>query len=531
MLSTPARPIPRSVAAGYPVAEGQTLHDGTTWSWLSSRYFTLVLLTLSLPFICLAGRPLFGDAWWVMASGRVLVEQGQIPQADPFTFAPHTSVYFDVQWLGQLAFYTAYRLLGLEGVAVFNAAVASLTFGLILRLAWQRSHNMAAATLSVLFAELTALWFLHPRAQTLAFAAFAATAVLLTAVRPRLRTLVGLGALAALWANLHGSFFIGPVLSLLLLAGEVGEALLQSRWRSLIGQPRVRFLTLAVLAQALGTLVNPYGLGIYSYLLKFSVDPIIRDHISEWLPTTATDFPGAEFFAAVGITIAVLVWARSRVALADLLVVGLFAVLGLQAYRNIPWWGLATSPILATYLARWSMPRQLARLGLVFIASRRQVRGNLLRAALMSVVLVGSLPWGKAANPWLSAEQRSLISSDYPQAAASFLATHPLGSHVFTDHGWGSYMDWWSWPRYQPMIDPAIEIHPTDAWLDIMRLNAGHATWEEIADRYGVDVLMLRYETQTRLIEAVQRSPRWQPVYEDDQTIIYVRSTDQEARS
>src|SRR5207244_123886 len=86
---------PDHLVCRLPVSSTLSLHDALP----ICRHFTLVLLTLSLPFICLAGRPLFGDVWWVMANGQALFDQGQLLQADPFTFAPHTSTYFDVQWL------------------------------------------------------------------------------------------------------------------------------------------------------------------------------------------------------------------------------------------------------------------------------------------------------------------------------------------------------------------------------------------------------------------------------------------------
>lgn len=530
MLSNPARPI----SSGFPTNQSRLalqLGASGVWPLLASRYFTLVVLTLALPFICLAGRPLFGDVWWVIASGRELVQQGQLLQADPFTFAPHTAAYFDAQWLAQFLYFCSYRLLGLGGVSLFNATAVSVTFGILLALAWERTRNMAAATVSVLLAELTALWFLHPRAQTLSFTTFAATWWLLSRRRLQLHTLLALGTVQAVWANLHGSFFLGPVLTILLLGGEVSEAALQGQLRSVLRNGRVRLLLLALAAQAVGTLVTPYGPGIYTYVLKLSVDPTIRDHIAEWVPTTAADFPGAEFFASVALTLAIIGLARSRVAMKDLLMLGLFAVLGVQAYRNIPWWALVNAPILVVYLARLQLPTRLAGIARYFVTSKRPLRGNLIRAALLGFVLIGALPWAKAANPWLSDEQRGMVSGEYPEAAAAYLASHSYGPHVFADHAWSSYLDWRTWPAYQPMMDPSIEVHPAYVWNDIMTLNQGHVSWEELADRYGVDVLLLRPETQPLLISAAERSPRWQAVYRDNQSVIFVRSTELETQS
>jgi hypothetical protein len=201
-----------------------------------------------------------------------------------------------------------------------------------------------------------------------------------------------------------------------------------------------------------------------------------------------------------------------------------FGLLGLQAFRNIPWWSLASAPILATYLARVQLSPRLEKTGACLITSKRQLRGNLIRGVFLVIVLAASLPWMKAANPWLAEEQKRMVADEYPEAAATFLASHSYGSHVFSDHAWSSYLDWRLWPTYRQLMDPSIEIHPTEVWLDIFTLNQGHVSWEDIADRFGVDVMLLRPDTQPLIIAAAERSPRWSAVYRDDQSVIFVRA-------
>jgi hypothetical protein len=142
----------------------------------------------------------------------------------------------------------------------------------------------------------------------------------------------------------------------------------------------------------------------------------------------------------------------------------------------------------------------------------------------LTVVLIAALPGARAINPWLPAGQRGMIPAEYPEAATNFLASHHVGSRILGEHPWGAYIDWWLWPNYQPMIDPAIEVHPAQVWLDVLMIQQGHVSWEELVDRYGADVLMLRRETQEPFIAAVTRSPRWHAVYEDQQTVVYTRS-------
>ena len=491
---------------------------------LANRYTTLVLLSLALPFICLVGRPLTGDIWWVLANGQELVRQGGLLHADPFTFSPHTESYVDAQWLAQLSYYAAYSALGLEGVSLFNALVGTLTFGLLWHLAWKRSRSAPVAALTTVFAGLNVVWYMHPRAQTLALATFAATLNLLDSSRVRIRGVLGLAAIEAVWANLHGSFFLGPLLTLAMLVGEVGDGVIDGRRPGeLVHSPRLRFLALALASQTAASLLTPYGLGLYQYALGLSTDPVIRGYISEWLPTSLSDLAQGEFFASLALVGLVLASSRRRVRLADLCVLGGFAVLGLQAYRNIAWWGVACAPIVAPYLMGVPLPGVLRRVARRLTPARAGIQANLRHAVLIGLVTLAALPWARAANPLLPAGQRSMTSEVYPVQAVDFLAAHDLGSRVFNQHPWGAYLDWRLWPRYQPLIDSAVEQHPDTVWFDIMKLNIGHASFQELLDRYAVDTLLLSLDEQRHLIEVIRESPRWHQVYQDDLAVIYVR--------
>jgi hypothetical protein len=521
MMETLARPLARP--AGQLASRVPAAPRPVSWPWLRSRYFLLVLFSLGLPFICLAGRPLYGDVWWVLANARALVQQGSLLTADPLSFAPHTPSYVDAQWLAQLTYYGAYQLLGLAGVSTLNGVTVMLAFAILLHLGWQRTGQVWAPCAAGLVGVFIAMPFMHPRAQTLSLVVFAAAAWLLAAQRLSLPRLLALGAVEAAWANMHGSFFLGPLLTLTLAAGEVIEAVADRRWRSLLRSPRVHFLAAAFTVQLVGSLLNPYGADLYAYAVRMSGDPMLRKYVTEWAPTSAGDWLEAGFFVAAALEVAVVAVARRRL-MGDLLVLGLFAVLALGAVRNVPWWALISPPFLAPYLAQVQLPAWLARAGRACVPRRENVRTNLVRAGVLGLVAVSALPWSRAGNPLLGVEQRTHVDNIYPVNAVEFLRSHDFGSRIFEQQPWGAYLDWALWPKYQPMVDSAIEVHPKEVWLDVLALNQGRASWEQLLDRYDVDVLLLSKEDQQPLIEAASRSPRWQRVYDDEMAEIYIRA-------
>ena len=151
----------------------------------------------------------------------------------------------------------------------------------------------------------------------------------------------GSRSLVVLWANLHGTFFLAPlVLGLAWIADEVE------------GAPRAG-TTLAVGAASLAaTLVNPFGLRVWAYALSISTNGQISRLLTEWQPPNVRHVDDLIFFASVAAVIAVLARRSRPVPWTLLLPLGVFFVVALTATRNVLWWALAVPPILAAILAK-----------------------------------------------------------------------------------------------------------------------------------------------------------------------------------
>jgi hypothetical protein len=520
MINTTARPRLVSLGAlGQLAATRPTPGVGLRAGWLHlpGLTFTLLLFGFALPVV-LAANPLEGDIWWVLKNGQALLARGDLGTSDPFTFAAHTADAMNVQWLAQLVYYGAYALLGLEGVAAFNVVVITATFCLVFDIGRRRSGSMLAAALATLLTEFVVIWQVQPRAQTLAFLPFAATAWLLACAPRRLSTIAALAAIQAVWANIHGSFFLAPLLTGLVLTGTGLTVLPSGGWRALLRSAEVRFLLRAGGAQALASLANPYGIGLYAYVHRLTGYSVIRQYATEWMPTNLYQAPGFCFFVSLGCATILLGRRRRGITLGDVFTLGVFALLAFQAVRNVAWWGLAIGPIVAVALADSPIPGRVLSLG-------RQVgspRQNLLRAGLIAVLLVSVSPWFKPSNPLLPASWRATVPADYPTAATEFLLSHDLTQRVFADQAWGSYLDWQLWPRYEVMVDSSLETHPREAWEDYIDINAGHVSWQQRLDAYDVHVLLLNPATQQKLIDLVADSTRWQKAYGDELAVIYV---------
>ncbi len=100
------------------------------------------------------------------------------------------------------------------------------------------------------------------------------------------------------WANVHGSFFLGPLVLGLAWLEDLHDRI-EGRHHALI----------AAIASAAAACVTPFGPAVWAYAVGLSVNPEVTRRISEWQPTSLRDGVGILFFASV-LAVAVLLARR-----------------------------------------------------------------------------------------------------------------------------------------------------------------------------------------------------------------------------
>ena len=265
--------------------------------------------------------------------------------------------------------------------------------------------------------------------------------------------------LVAVWANVHGSFVLGPVL--------VGFDWLEDRHER---SPRARQTLLVGVVAMVATLLNPFGIRVWTYTVDIATNPTITRLASEWAPTTVRDLSGAALFASVAVVIWLLARRREPVPWPSILRLLFFFALALPAIRGAVWWGLV-APVT---VAGWLGPGRAAEVG------RADRRGSpVLNLAVVLTVAVGAvvvLPWWRTPEPGGS----SPLLEQAPEgvAAAVEAVSHP-GDHVWIDQVWGSWFEYRT-PDRPVFVDSRIEIIPKDVWDDYGQVGFAGADWREV---------------------------------------------------
>jgi hypothetical protein len=369
-------------------AAGRLPDDALTRAATPRRTVILIaLLALLVAALALCiNRDLNGDLYLLLFSGRYVAEHGPVGH-DPFPTIQAGAEWLNQQWLSELAFYGAERVVGVTGVTVLYALLLAVPLGLLLMAIRHKGWIPLVGIAALYFPGLLAI--IHPRAAGFTLLLFAGLVLLLLAARrsasrpddraaASIWILVAVVALFALWANLHGGFIAG-----LLLIGLVTAGLAIDRWRGIRGAvapSRILALGAAgLLATAAASLATPLGPEIWSYILSFG-NPALELASTEWEP--ATQSPLALCYIAAGAAVGVWIWrgAPAPRAVMPALVMAGFLLFAASSMRNL----IFVAPALAFGIACSATDRPAAAPGAaVGLAAAALAAAGLLYGAVL----------------------------------------------------------------------------------------------------------------------------------------------------
>jgi hypothetical protein len=492
----------------------------------------------ALVFIALAtDRNYLADFWHHLARGRAMAAEGALVDRDLFTFTVAGQEFRDVNWLTQVFYYFLYEQGGLELVQVVNASVLAVTLGLLVVFCRRVSGSSQIAA-GVGIVTFFGLWqILAIRPQTFSLLLFVLLYDLLDRAERRPWLLAIPPLLLALWANLHGAFPAGLML--------IGCFALAGFWRKLQAIRQTGALTLksflcctvifmlspwslCLAASALATLVNAYGWNIYGYVGLTSNTAALR-RIDEWVPPTLDLWIGKAWLVSLVVMLVLIAacWKSGgrRLAAREIILIALFLPLACGSVRMVAWWLLLIAPLVAARLA-WLFPQARDE------PSEEPSRGAGVVFGLIGVAVVLSLPGLQRFNPLLATRSDQRTEGDLDVVRARLADLEPTG-RVFTRFEWGEYLTWSYWPSYTIFMDGRIEIYPDPVWEDYSTVTCGKPSWDEVLDKYRVDVLLLDadYHARTGLLPRVEKSEQWRCMFQQGTALVYLRQASSVARA
>lgn len=436
------------------------------WTFLAVALPALAALIASLASV---------DLTYHLRAGADILAGGGIPTTDTWTFTAPGAPWTDQQWGAQVILAAVYQLGGWTGLVVLRAALVVVIFGCLFAIGRRRGLTARTSALLTLGAFVVSAVALGLRPQLLGMAIFAVVLLLVVERREHPRRLWAIPVLVVIWANIHGSFFLGPVV--------LGLAWLEDL-HDRVAMPRRTLLTAVV--SAIAACLTPFGPGVWAYALGLSVNPDVTARISEWQPTSLRDIPGILFFASVLGVVALIARRGRATSWPTLAWLAVFFVIGAYAIRGVAWWPLgAVVAVSGMFAAEAGAETRLEPLGTP--AMRRLNLGVVGAVILVGVLL---LPIWRPTDPALGAPVR--VVGDVPAGITAALRQMARpGDRLFNPQPWGSWFEF-AIPELPVAIDSRIELFPADVWRTYEDIVAGSDGWQARLHDWGATIVVVR---------------------------------------
>lgn len=499
------------------------------WYRVSSADVVFIVLAAIVFTGCRRGMLDDPGLGWHLRNVDAMIEQGGWLTSDPFSGPRGGQPYLTNQWLGEIPFWLGERWAGLEGIAGVATVILALMLTCLYRMMMRDGVPWPVAVMWIAVGALATSpsWVARPNLFTMFFLLLTwRVCVLLHEGRCSKAFSLWLLPLFAVWANTHGGFIAGFT-----ILG--GTFLIEATLAGISPTPADRHAALnravhmGVLSVGafLATLANPYGYGLYPWILQLLGEPFFMGLHLEW---RSPDFhqPGAFRYELLMLLFPLILGlSRRRPNLVELGLAIFWLHMALTGVRYVALWVLIAVPVMARCCLEILWLQDLSfRMGgyeekSTIMSSRTTPSPWLGMAlgALMLVVGVKALE-GKYARhnpsiiPQASLDRLVEIHRQRPQAV------------VFHAYDWGGYLTWKGWPGLRNWIDDRNEVQGRQHIEDYFAILEAHPGWEmKLADG-GVDLIsMFPGAPLTRALE--QAGSGWRELHRDPHLVIFERAS------
>jgi hypothetical protein len=465
-------------------------------------------LAVGLPAVAavLASLSSVDLTYQLRAGAEILGGQG-IPATDTWTFTANGLPWTDQQWGAQVILGAIYQASSWTGLVLFRAFLTGLIFGCLFLIGRRRGLVARDAALLALAAFLVAAVALALRPQLIGMALFAVVLVLVTDRRAHPGRLWAIPFIVLAWANIHGSFFLGPVVLGLAWLEDIHDKVPSAH----------RTLVVAV-ASAAAACVTPFGPAVWAYALGLSTNRLVTERITEWGATSLQDLAGLLFYGSAMAVVVLIARRGSRTSWPTLAWLAVFFVIGAYAVRGVAWWPLGAGAAIAGVLvtSRIADPAHPEPLGTPLMRKL-----NVLVAALIVLAGIALLPVWRPTNAG-TGTPRGVVAMAPPGITGTLRTMAAPGDHVFNPQPWGSWLEF-ALPDLPVAIDSRIELFPASVWDAYEDVIAGVDGWQDQLAAWDVSWVVVAAPDQafaTRLTGA-----RWRQVYTDEDGSVFAAPT------
>jgi hypothetical protein len=499
-----------------------SIQKGKRVNILLSGRRRLVLFFMLLIFAG-AARPITDpDFWWHLRTGQFIVETHTIPHADIFSTLRFGSEWVTHEWLSEVLMYSVFRAAGFGGLIIFFAIVITMAFWITYRRCETRAPHPYVAGFALILGTAATIptWGVRPQMFSILFASIFLAILDSYCRSEKTRLIWWLIPLMILWVNMHAGFAVGLALILLTILGLALDACIMDKDSLGAIWKRIRPLCLLSLLATGAVSVNPNGLRIYSYPFETLQSHSQMRYIQEWRSPNFQDPMFLALLILILVTFCVLALSNKRPRPSEMLILAATFAATLRSGRNVPFFALVAMPSLAGQL--WTSLSTHSKL-LAGSKDREVRQDNVILAAALNALLLVIAPLTAATFIVRRsiAKQPQVEAENFPSAAVDFIKSNNIPQPIYNEYHWGGYLIWKLYPDYRVYIDGRADVYGDALLEEFFTVHDGARTWRKPLDEYGIRTVLV--EPDTAIASLLRQDPAWQKVFEDHQTVVFVR--------
>lgn len=487
------------------------------------------LVTLFYCLFLFAGyQKLFrdSDAGWHIRTGEAILRTHELPRADPYSFTRAGRPWVAWEWGADALTGAAYLAAGLSGVAWLYALAIAGSVWLWFRWTWALGGDFALACLfaAPMLSTTNLHWLARPHIFSWLFLLAALIGAEAMAREPRPRLVALAGALTALWANMHASFFFAPLIAGLYAAGYALRPLIwnlnrAAEWR------KARWFGLTAIVCAGASLANPYGWQLHRHLAGYLADSELLARIGEFQSFNFHAEGAFQIALTLALAFAGALLALGQKQLPQALLGAVLIFAALRSARALPVLALALLPV-----ANAAIARALAQAAGLRPELRRAIDGALAYTQRLREIDQRFSGWALAPvaacllfallrAPALAA-RTGFPPDQFPVAAAAEVAKLPLDARLLAPDKFGGYLIYAFGGRRKVFFDGRSDLYGAEFLKQYGRLAQLRPGWQAQLDEFGFTHALLPNDYS--LIPALE-ALGWKRLYRDGTATLLAR--------
>ena len=513
-------------------------YQKTKSSLLSKNYLKLTVFLLLLVFLAILSlRPIeLDDVWWHLSAGRFIIENGQIPHTDPFSFANEKTPWVLTQWLGSVTLYSIYAVAGPWGLKIFRVVFFLITLAVFF---FYARKKLPLSFLLILIFTLALGLGTRCLLRPLLFNFLLIQLFLIILFHyhrcHNRRWLFFLPPLSILWANLHlGNFMYGaPILLAFWISYGVNYA--QQKWGGKANDQqraaavnRFKDLSLILFLHLAGTFVSPYGLENALHPFKIIFIPNYANFSVIGLQYIKEVQPPAYIFTAYGWWFAILflgaVFSFIRDQGRDLTRALLFVFslfMFLYGNRAVDFFSLSAAYIIAEGSRNISLNKTW---GTYKFSKRADILMMLFLALILSTMTIREFNtkvflYGRAQR------LRFLVEGyDSPSKVVQLLKDSKTAGRIFASDHYGGYLIWNGYPLLKPFVD-GRQLNQTAFFTYLQVRDDPEKLWAAAEKEFQFNMALIDtgLSINDKLVAHFADLPTWQLAFVDGESILFVK--------